>query len=1008
MEKYQYKAEALKGITKETRTEWNQYFESMEEIPGSQKENAFNLYTGWGGLHEFKRKDFVNFHEYTVAKKEFEMGQFFTPIPLVKKIATMMRMEEHEKAADLSCGKGTFFNFVPTEKNCFGIEYQKNTALIAQNLFPDAQIHWDSMGDTFNAKYQTMDYIFGNPPFNLRTKLHSSRMTTTSEDGCELSQFLYLRLAAEFYLKPGGILALIVPMSFLSDRFMEQKYFNYFDNYFSFIGQTKLHKATFQEVGVEDFQTKLIFAHAKTDAIVSKKFAENEYCNIQTLDKRVEEYQKQRRSLKNIIKLADSKRKEKDPQGFEARKFTDKVKALLFHIKANPKTRSHYAECLQTFLTCAAQDDFSESYRQQLRADGLLITRANVLQRLQRALANNEPIKPAQDIIKTKHTIKEGVLEVKINDMVIGNYYPFQNKRFLKLLKRKQQAYQNQEQPFDEMEVNPEINRYLNQFNIITFNDDLFSGVIKLNETQKEDLNAIFQKRYGILNWQQGSGKTIAGYTWAKYLLHETKKVDNVFILGPAVAINLTWSERLKNYGEPFLQIQSKNDVKKMKKGQIIILSLDFLESNKKEIRHYIKSRGHKVALLFDESDEITNYDSKRTQATLLCFRKAKYKMLTTGTTTRNNITELYPQLELIYNNSFNMINHCPTYYKREKRGDLEAYPNHQVGLPFPARTGAKDFQRCFNPEKKTVFGVSQNTQNVYNFDHLQRILGKTIITRKFDEIAGPDKYNVHFDKDRLPQSEAEKAVYMKIIKDFQQMVYRYFNNTGHSRKESMLKIIRQIQLLIKATSIPHKFAEYEGTDYPNKYYYILKKIREWKNEKVALGTVFVDAAEDYYSFLTHHLLNRPVFFIDGSISFNKRKKIIAEFEKTSDGVLISTQQSLKSSVNIPSCNKVLIESLQWNLPKISQYYFRFIRYDSTEKTDVHFVSYEYSIEQNILALLMSKEALNEIVKTKEAVSTAEMFEEYDIDLNLFETLMRKVKDEEGNIHLSWGSAEIC
>ena len=38
-------------------------------------------------------------------------------------------------------------------------------------------------------------------------------------------------------------------------------------------------------------------------------------------------------------------------------------------------------------------------------------------------------------------------------------------------------------------------------------------------------------------------------------------------------------------------------------------------------------------------------------------------KLLTTGTSTRNNISEFAPQLELLYNNSINMITWCRTTY---------------------------------------------------------------------------------------------------------------------------------------------------------------------------------------------------------------------------------------------------------------------------------------------------------------------------------------------------------
>ena len=42
------------------------------------KESIYNCYTGIGGLHNLKQADFSSYHRYAEAKKEFEMGQFFT------------------------------------------------------------------------------------------------------------------------------------------------------------------------------------------------------------------------------------------------------------------------------------------------------------------------------------------------------------------------------------------------------------------------------------------------------------------------------------------------------------------------------------------------------------------------------------------------------------------------------------------------------------------------------------------------------------------------------------------------------------------------------------------------------------------------------------------------------------------------------------------------------------------------------------------------------------------
>ncbi|MBW7892928.1 MAG: helicase, partial [Chitinophagaceae bacterium] len=151
----------------------------------------------------------------------------------------------------------------------------------------------------------------------------------------------------------------------------------------------------------------------------------------------------------------------------------------------------------------------------------------------------------------------------------------------------------------------------------------------------------------------------------------------------------------------------------------------------------------------------------------------------------------------------------------------------------------------------------------------------------------------------------------------------------------------------------------------------------------------------------------RRLFYIDGENSVPKRKKTLEAFHRSGNGILVCTQQSLKSSVNIPYCNRCIIESLQWNIPRISQFYFRFIRFDSTRHTQVHFVNYENTIELNLLALLMAKEKLNDFIKTTNETTTAAIYEEFGIDLNILDSLIQKNYDADGKLYLTWGKQNI-
>ena len=85
-------------------------------------ESIYNCYTGIGGLHNLKQSDFASYHEYAEAKKEFEMGQFFTPHEICRDMVDMLCPVSSEMVLDMCCGMGNFFNHLPNPHNAYGFD----------------------------------------------------------------------------------------------------------------------------------------------------------------------------------------------------------------------------------------------------------------------------------------------------------------------------------------------------------------------------------------------------------------------------------------------------------------------------------------------------------------------------------------------------------------------------------------------------------------------------------------------------------------------------------------------------------------------------------------------------------------------------------------------------------------------------------------------------------------------------------------------------------------------
>lgn len=993
-------------IPKERRAEYNEkilYSINMgkEQIP---RETIYNCYTGLGGLHNLKQADFDNYNDFAQAKKEFEMGQFFTPHFLCQQIVKLAAPEQTEMVIDMCCGIANFFNFLPNPFNAYGFDIDPNAVKVARYLYPDANIEQNDI-QCFDPDAR-FDLLLGNPPFNLKF------------DG-ELSQFFYCKKAHSI-LSPAGLMIVVVPQTFMQSEFWDKSHVNAIDRRFSFIGQTKLPADTFESLGVQDFGTKIMVFSRESAHIESRAYNAEEFLTVEELTARIAAF----RSMKNSLKLK-LLQETNDILYSEEKNFQDRIGKYLFELKTHSHLRVKYDQAVALIAKFRNQEPPENcSAMQYEEYNRTKLTYAKVLVIIHRYIRRQYEI-PRKEValIKGRYSFRlkpyaphllddmKTPKEVPIYELIMGIsdlpdagkwmtpkvYQQYiQARRFIV---RRRLEYNIQSQELKEISLDASLARYIGNLNFI--NKDMES--CEFTPLQQHDMNLLYQKKFSLLNWQQGSGKTAVVYHFAKYL-RNLNRIRNIVILAPAIAIEMTWEPFLRRQKKTFIRATKPSDLENVRPGIYVIVSISMLGTLERSFKHFIKIVSRKICLIFDESDEITNDESLRTRRSLELFHRSKYKMLATGTTTRNNIAEQYGQLELLYNNSVNMMCMCKTVYNEDRIDHcIEESPNSNYGKPFPPRGGGKLFKACFCPGKTSVFGIEKHNQDIYNKDHLWALIGKTVLTRKFREFAA-DKYEI-FNRN-VPLGPGEKKVYKTILTEFCRICYIYFESTGDAKKEAALRLIRQIMLMIRACSIPNRMDGYAGEPFPRKVRYIANMVRE-RPGKVAIGTTTIDALEMYTDYMEMMFSDRPVFIIQGDVTFKRRQIIITQFEETTNGILICTQQSLKSSVNIPSCNEVILESLQWNLPKMEQFYFRFIRLDSKHKTNVYFVTYEDSIEQNLTALVTTKERLNEFIKCGEIKEQSEIFNEFDISPSLIENLLKRERDKDGKFYISWGSQKI-
>lgn len=979
---------------------------------GISSEDIYNAYTGDGGLHGLEQKDFDNYHKYSEAKKEVENGQFFTPAKVCQYMMGCLKLSAGDTVADLTCGIGGFFNFAPSEENVYGCELDIKAFKVAKYLYPDAHIECKDIRN-YNPGVR-FDYVVGNPPFNLRWKT----------DGEEIESQFYYCLKAASLLKPLGIMAIVVPMSFLMDDFLDKKKIQLMESHFSFLGQVELPDSAFAHLGVTRFGTKVQFWQKKTTAVNWKPNRYQVGCDI-SLSSKFDTDTAIRQTYEKLLMLPKANLEKNSAYVLlelarnhaSSKEFQYEVQKRLYQIKAHPVTREKYNRCCEyvhTFYTQQKPDDCTQE-----EWDKKKLTERKVLTYLRKALSQ-QCRKPEQDKIALVHTDGKLVYKaysattrklltestktpVPVYQAVLdGDFSPYHG--YEKLLRRKKREYDTQNISFNEMTPDPQIADWLEKFSLW---DSINEEIIQLNAIQQLDLNKVFQKRYTLLQWEQGSGKTLAAIATGLYRMQQ-QHIHSTWVVSSAISIRNNWDEVLQVYGLSYVFVEKMQDLDKVKPGDFVIITLNKVSQYQNQISKKIKTLNQKVQFILDESDEISNADSIRCKAVLACFRRCWAKLLTTGTSTRNNISEFAPQLELLYNNSINMISRNHSIYKRSEddQDDLVSSPNPYYGMPIPAyKRGYALFSASHLPERVTVFGIGQKTQDIYNADVLDAILAKTVITRTFEEVTGKEIKRLH--QVPLALSQEERDVYKIAMENFYTMRNNYFKTTGNSRKDSAMKLIQQIMLLLRISAAPDTVQEYTG-DTPVKIMAALEMVASWPDEMVAIGVRHKVVLDSYVKAFQMYMPDRPLFVVTGSTtSFAKRRALRDKLRQSKNGVLLCTQQSLPSSVNFEFVNKVLITELHYNNSGMSQFYMRFVRYTSTEFKDIYFLTYIGSIESNQMQMVLCKEKLNQFMRGQDSDLNV-IYEKFNVNFDLLSTLMQRQKDEDGKFQIRWGEQKIA
>ena len=983
-----------------------------QEVPALSPEEIYHSFTGVGGLHGLNYVDYGNYHDFSEAKKEIEQGQFFTSDALCEWVLDCVQPAEWHKVADLTCGKGSFFNSIYGEKRLYGCEIDPDSFAIARYLFPEASLTLGDIRDYMPGVH--FHLVVGNPPYNLKWRYQGKAMN---------SQMVYILKAAEL-LFPGGLLAVIVPESFLGEETKKIEVKRIYDQ-FSHLVQVRLDPNAFAWLGVKNFPTKLLILQKKGPSI-----PENPYRPelIETTDAR-EVYLKYVHPAKESCRRAAPEiqfafnRQQREEEEKHRRE-----QQLLYQIRIHPRTKDRYKECcdlLERYYNQKRPLDmkYEEWEATRLHYQPVMASIHQVL-RMQNRIEEDRValvkgkwslyykayscrVQPEAAARNADMGIQEIAQIVTSGGAVdLGAYGLYR-----KLLQKKQREYRHQTVPFSEMTEDPEIREWLQSWELT---DRWGRDPIRLNERQLCDTNLTLQKRYAYLQWSQGAGKTVSGTAQGMYRLAHGQ-TDYVFVVSSAISIETTWAPFLAKYQISHKVIRSPRDLRRVYPGDFILITLGRVKNYQRHIQKIVKLASRKLFLIYDEAQNSSALEASEevgllTKATIACFHSLRYKLLMSGTSINNNVVESYPQLYLLYNASVNMLSMAQTLYSfSEESEDYIPHENPHYRKPYPPYIeGLSCFRHSHLPEKLTVFGVVQRRQDILNAQVLRDLIGYTMLTRTFREVTG--KNLEHRRELRAVMKPEENALYRVALKEFTRLEKEYFKSTTMSaRKLAQARIIAQIKIMLRICTCATVFQDYQGPLVTGKLEVIFGKIRKIPNKRVAIGVRQNNIVRAYAQAARQAFPGRPVFTVTGSEMQPRQRKnlVCGRFEDYDNSILICTQQSLSESISIDSVDYCFIAELHWNDSKMAQFYYRFIRYTSTRDKYIYYVNYPESIETNLIYLLVAKERMLRFLKGQE-ISFEELFAEMGFELDRHRGAVFRGYDTKGRPELYWGQQQIA
>lgn len=411
-----------------------------------------------------------------------------------------------------------------------------------------------------------------------------------------------------------------------------------------------------------------------------------------------------------------------------------------------------------------------------------------------------------------------------------------------------------------------------------------------------------------------GSGKTIITYSSYNYL--KTNNIcDSVLIIGPINSCNAWYDEYETCFGKKpnFISLTNclNKDVEiyllssKNNHKEITFINIDKTWRMKKELMCFMKNKN--ILLIIDEAHKEKNPNAEITKAVLEITKKAKYRIILTGTPMPNGYEDLFSLMK-IYEPYEKVL---PFSYSELKRFTKNGANEQQqirimsaikpiysrVSKTYLLNTGellpphyslinchlSNEQQELYDFLDKMAFELNDDFESAFS-----QSLMKAILIRKMQISANPGLLS------------------KSIVNSIEEYKKEYCSKFGEDNNDSelLLEADNIIKKEIDNSSIVNIVSKFESGYYqtPKNTTAVdltLKLVKQGEN--VILWDVFVQNMETLFK-LIKSKTNVGVEMINGTIDGRERQDAISRFKNGISKIMIANPAVLAESISLHKC----------------------------------------------------------------------------------------------------------